>query len=112
PRPARAGLAALEQTGERPVSPAFRPGPAVSITISGDDEVLYAACLPAGPIMILQGAGRVIWTEATSGSSKGWIERVAQVFEVDAVIIEADVGAFVDDLTRRGLLVAEPVSAE
>ena len=57
--------------------------------------------MPAGPISVLQGAGAVIWWEATSGPAQGWISRVAETFEQPEEVIGDDVQAFVAMLQER-----------
>ena len=69
-----------------------------------DGETVYVAPLPAGPILVLDGAGAVIWTEATEGSSDGWVDRVADAFDLPASRIAAEVLAFVHSLRSQGLL--------
>ena len=53
---------------------------------------------------MLDGAGAVIWAEATEGSADGWIDRVADAFDEPASGIAADVLAFVHTLHSQGLL--------
>jgi hypothetical protein len=86
------------------MSPAFRPAADVGVTASPDGATVYVAELPAGPILVLEGAGAVIWAEATEGSADGWIERVADAFDQPAARIAADVLAFVHTLQSQGLL--------
>ena len=86
------------------MTPAFRPAPDVGVTLSVDGATVYVARLPAGPILVLDGAGAVIWCEATDGSADGWIERVADAFDVPAAGIAADVLAFVHSLRDDRLL--------
>ena len=86
------------------MSPVFRAGPDVAVTPSVDGATVYAARLPAGPIIVLVGAGSIIWQEATSGGSAGWVERVADTFQVLTADIVDDVLAFVEDLSAQGLL--------
>lgn len=86
------------------MTPAFRPGADVGVTASDDGATVYVARLPAGPILVLDGAGAVIWAEATEGSADGWIDRVADAFDVPAAGIAADVLAFVHSLRSEGLL--------
>ena len=85
------------------MSPAFRPGADVGVT-TGDDGTVYVARLPAGPILVLDGPGAVIWTEATEGPFDGWVDRVADAFDLPASRIAAEVLAFVHSLRSQGLL--------
>ncbi|MCU1538555.1 MAG: hypothetical protein JWP82_2906 [Humibacillus sp.] len=90
------------------MSPALQVGPDVTVASSPDGTTLYAARLPSGPIVVLEGAGAVIWREATLGEPDGWVDRVAESFDVGRSDIEGDVAAFVDDLVRQGLLTHAP----
>ena len=86
------------------MSPAYRPGVGVAVTLSDDGATVYVAHLPAGPILVLDGAGAVIWCEATEGSAEGWIDRVADAFDEPATGIAADVLSFVHTLDGQGML--------
>ena len=86
------------------MSPAFRPAADIGVTATDDGATVYVAWLPAGPILVLDGAGAVIWTEATEGSADGWIDRVADAFDTPASGIAADVLTFVHTLHSQGLL--------
>jgi hypothetical protein len=68
-------------------------------------EALYLARLPAGPILVLDAVGGLIWNEVTTGSADGVIDRVAAQLDVDGEHIASHVLAFVDDLITRGLLI-------
>jgi hypothetical protein len=84
--------------------PAFRPTEGVGVTVADDGTTVYVARMPAGPILVLQGVGAVIWGEATEAPADGWIDRVADAFGVPAAAVAADVLSFVHGLTARGLL--------
>lgn len=86
------------------MTPAFRPAPDVGVTTSRDGATVYVARLPAGPILVLDGAGAVIWAEATGGTADEWIDRVAEAFDVDAAAIADDARAFVRSLCGDGVL--------
>ncbi|WP_404392312.1 PqqD family peptide modification chaperone [Humibacillus xanthopallidus] len=88
------------------MTPAYRAGADVAATTSEDGATVYVARLPAGPILVLAGAGAVIWAEATEGSADGWIDRVADAFDQPAAGIASDVLAFVHTLGSQGLLEA------
>jgi hypothetical protein len=68
------------------------------------DGVVYAAHLPAGPIVVLDGVAALIWDEACAGDRATITERVAEATDVAPDLIRADVDAFVADLVARGLL--------
>ncbi len=86
------------------MSPAYRPAADVAVSQSGAGAAVYVAHLPAGPILVLEGPGAVIWCEATEGPAEGWISRVAETFDEPVVGIAADVLAFVRMLGSRDLL--------
>ncbi|GAA2168270.1 coenzyme PQQ synthesis protein D (PqqD) [Humibacillus xanthopallidus] len=86
------------------MTPAFRPAADVGVTVSRDGATVFVARLPAGPILVLDGAGAIIWAEATEGPGDGWIDRVADAFDVPASGIAADALAFVHALCGDGLL--------
>jgi hypothetical protein len=68
------------------------------------DGIVYAARLPAGPIVVLDGIAGLIWDEACTGDQATITERVAEATDVAPDAIRADVEAFVADLMARGLL--------
>lgn len=85
----------------------YRPAPSVAVV--EDDDVIYTAVLPDGPIVVLDGVAAAIWVEAREGSTESLVDRVAAMTDASAADIRDDVEAFVADLVRRGLLVpAEP----
>jgi hypothetical protein len=83
----------------------FRP--ATGVAIVDEDDTVYAARLPAGPIVVLHGIGALIWSEACSGERTTIAERVAESTNVAPDAIRADVDAFMADLVARGMLVPE-----
>lgn len=80
----------------------LRPAPGVG-TVESDDTV-YAAPLPDGPIVVLDGVAALIWFEAVAGERGTIAERVAATTDVAPDAIRAEVEAFVADLVARGLL--------
>ncbi|MFE5670495.1 PqqD family protein [Agromyces sp. NPDC056523] len=80
----------------------LRPGTGVAIT--EDADTVYAAYLPGGPIVVLDGIAALIWAEACGGERETIIERVAEATDAAPEVIRADVDAFVADLMARGLL--------
>jgi hypothetical protein len=68
------------------------------------DDIVYAAHLPAGPIVVLDGIAALIWDEACSGERATIAERVAETTDAAPDAIRPVVNAFVADLVARGLL--------
>jgi hypothetical protein len=71
-------------------------------------DVVYAARLPGGPIIVLNGMAAFIWTLIGNGDGNGNVstlaDRIAEATGVEASTVRIEVDAFVDDLLRRGLL--------
>lgn len=80
----------------------YRCAPDVAVVEEGD--AVYAAVLPDGPIVVLDGVAGVIWTEACDGPSSTIADRVAAVTDSAADDIRDEVESFVEELVRRGLL--------
>lgn len=93
------------------MSPAFRPGPDTGVTVGDDGQTVYLAHLPAGPILVLEGAAAVIWDEGTTAPTEGWVGRVAASVGEPVGAIAADVEAFVSDLRERRLIEDGPPDA-
>ncbi|MGO4599364.1 PqqD family peptide modification chaperone [Terrabacter sp. 2RAF25] len=83
---------------------AFRVSADAGVTVADDGGTVYVASLPAGPIVVLEGAAALIWSEATGEPAAGWVARVAGAVGQVEADITADVEAFVDELCARGLL--------
>ena len=81
---------------------AYRPADAVGVV--EHDGVVYAATLPSGPIVVLDGIAALIWDEACAGDRASIAERVAAMTDAAPDAIRADGEAFVGDLVARGLL--------
>lgn len=61
-----------------------------------------------GEIRVLNQVGAAIWQQLVTGSQVKDIEKaVAQQYALPPQQVEADVSAFLDDLTNRGLIVWE-----
>lgn len=86
------------------MSSAYRVSRDVGVTVGADGLTLYVASLPAGPLVVLEGAAAVIWSQATSGPADGWVGRVADAVGRSEAEITADTEAFVADLCTRGLV--------
>jgi Coenzyme PQQ synthesis protein D (PqqD) len=80
----------------------LHPAPGVGTVDHGD--TVYAARLPDGPIVVLDGVAALIWTEACAGDRESIAERVAEATDAAPDAIRTDVEAFVADLLTRGLL--------
>jgi hypothetical protein len=70
-----------------------------------DGDVVYAAVLPDGPIVVLDGGAAAIWVAACDGPRHSIAERVAASTGVALADVRAEVDAFVGELLTRGLLV-------
>ncbi|WP_173921747.1 PqqD family protein [Agromyces sp. Marseille-P2726] len=88
----------------------LRPTPGVG-TLEGDG-IIYAARLPDGPIVVLDGIAALIWNEACSGDQATIAERVAEVTDAAADDIRAHVDDFVANLVERRLLAPLGLSSE
>ena len=82
--------------------------PAARVAVVEDEAVVYAATLPDGPIVVLDGGAAAIWVEACAGDRSSIADRVAEANRVPVGEIPAAVHAFVDELVARGLLAADP----
>ena len=69
-----------------------------------DGDTVYAAYLPAGPIVVLDGIAALIWKTACDGPAATIVDRVAAATDASVDDIRTEVDAFVADLVRRGLL--------
>jgi hypothetical protein len=74
------------------------------VGIVTDGGTVYAARLPDGPIVVLDGIAGLIWNEACGGDCESIADRVAEATDAPTDAIRADVDAFVADLVARGLL--------
>jgi hypothetical protein len=76
---------------------------------SADDDVLYVASLPDGPIVVLRDTALTIWHEAVAPTGEqDLVERVAGLYGVPVSEVEAAVGSCVADLVERGILEVVP----
>ena len=69
-----------------------------------EEEFVFVARVPEGPIQVLDTVAAIIWEEALAGDRAGLAVRVAERTGAEASEIHADVEAFVDELVSRGLL--------
>ena len=82
--------------------------PVARVAVVEDEAVVYAATLPDGPIVVLDGGAAAIWVEACAGDRSSIADRVAEATGAPVDEIRAAVHAFVDELVARGLLAADP----
>jgi hypothetical protein len=82
----------------------LRPGPGVAVVEEGD--VVYAAPVPDGPIAVLDGGAAAIWDAARAGERESIAERVTELTGAPLSAVRDEVERIVEDLLRRGLLVA------
>jgi Coenzyme PQQ synthesis protein D (PqqD) len=68
-----------------------------------DGDAVYAARLPDGPIMVLDGVAAVIWEEACA-SDEDVVARVAERTGVTPAEVADSVAEFLAQLVRAGLL--------
>jgi Coenzyme PQQ synthesis protein D (PqqD) len=70
------------------------------------DDVVYVATLPDGPIVVLKGIAAFIWEVALDNERETVASRVAAATKRPVEEVDEAVSRFIDDLIRRGLLVA------
>lgn len=73
------------------------------------NDVVYIAPLPRGPILVLEGTSRLIWSAALGGDREDVVARVAEAAGVETAEIRLEVENFMADLVGRGLIA--PVSS-
>ncbi|WP_430647044.1 PqqD family protein [Agromyces sp. GXS1127] len=83
----------------------LRPSSATAELIHAD--VRYAAVLPSGPIVVLDGVAGLIWAEACGGPAETIVDRVAASTGTEPDEVRADVDRFVAELVALGLLVPD-----
>ncbi len=72
------------------------------------DGRVYAAALPDGPPLVLEGSGSLVWHAVLEGGTlDDVVERVAEAAGESAGTVAAPVTGFVEDLVAAGLL--EPI---
>lgn len=81
-----------------------------AVAYVNDDEAVYVAMVPEGPIRVVEGAGAIIWNAIGDG------RRVSQIVTAVAAIagltedeVGVDVRSFLGDLRALGLVRLEPV---
>lgn len=83
----------------------LRPAPRVAVL--KQDDVIYVAKLPDGPILVLEGGAAAIWIEACRGERSSIAERLTDGTGVPAGDIRANVEKFIDEMLRSGLLAVD-----
>ncbi|RZS63477.1 coenzyme PQQ synthesis protein D (PqqD) [Agromyces ramosus] len=81
---------------------ALRPPPGVAVIEDG--ETVYAAALPRGPIVVLEGVAALIWTTARHADRADIANEIAEATGADIRSVGPEVDAFLDGLVERGLL--------
>lgn len=71
------------------------------------DNVVYAAPLPDGPILVFGGIAGLIWIEACATPREDVARVVGEHTDQDVDAIHMHVDAFVSELIARGLLVGD-----
>ena len=80
---------------------------AQGVGVEVDNDAVYAAPLPDGPIVVLEGIAALIWT-AAAGVERGDVAGiVAERTGADVSAIRSHVDAFIDEMLGLGLLVEE-----
>jgi len=75
------------------------------------DGIVYVAHLPDGPIAVLDGIAAFIWGEALAGEREDLPSRVSTATSRPVQEIAEAVSEFIDDLLRRGLMLARSSDA-
>lgn len=81
-----------------------RLGPSPGVGVVVDGATVYAAPLPDGPIVVLDGGAGAIWIAACGGDRSSIVDRVAALTGAPAEDIRDEVDLFVEDLVRRGIM--------
>jgi hypothetical protein len=79
----------------------------VAVVVEDTDAgaTVYLATLPDGPVQVLNGVASLIWLEATATDARrGVVDRVADLVNLPAEQIRAEVESFVDQLVADGFL--------
>lgn len=69
--------------------------------------IVYAAPLPDGPIVVLEGIAALIWSEACGAARGAVTAAVAEKTDQDAASIATEIDRFIDEMLTRGLLVED-----
>lgn len=75
--------------------------------------IVYAAHLPDGPPLVLDGSGAVVWAALVEGGTlEDLVARVAAATGESAQVVAAGVEGFVDGLLAAGVLDATTAAAD
>jgi hypothetical protein len=75
------------------------------VGVTTEAGVVFAARLPDGPILALDGTAGLIWQRALDGLRENVAERVSDDTGIDVASIRNQVDRFVEELIELGLLV-------
>lgn len=79
--------------------------PADGVGVIDTDSVIYAAPLPDGPILVLDGPSALAWRTACLVGIEAVSGAVADATGETAEVVAPYLDEFLDDLVARGLLV-------
>ena len=75
-----------------------------------DDQAVYVAIVPDGPIRVVEGAGAIIWNAIGDGRQISQVVMaVAAIADLTEDEVREDVRSFLGDLRTLGLVRFEPV---
>jgi hypothetical protein len=80
---------------------------AAGVGVESVAGAVYAAPLPDGPIMVLEGVAALIWSEAGGADRADVAAAVAETTGQDVSFIRAHVDEFIDQMIARGMLVED-----
>jgi|GEM_PF-2122133 len=80
----------------------YRPAPEVGVI--DQDDAVYVARLPEGPVVVLAGTAAVVWRAACDPGEGTVADRAARSVDQDSTTIAPAVDGFLADLVERGLL--------
>ncbi|MBN7793406.1 PqqD family peptide modification chaperone [Microbacterium sp. 2216-1] len=84
-----------------------RVRPSDLCAVIDEDDIVYVAPLPDGPVLVLDGVSALIWQTALDPQIDDTVAYVADATGQRPEDIAGHVEAFVTDLVRRGALVVD-----
>ncbi|GAA3621105.1 hypothetical protein GCM10022199_26960 [Marihabitans asiaticum] len=78
-----------------------------AVAVVVHDDTVFAARVPSGPIMVLEGSAAVLWSLVANTTVHDFPRIVAEHFGVAESAIIDDVEAFLVSLVSRGLLTTD-----
>lgn len=79
------------------------------VAVIEENDLVYAASLPDGPIVVLDAIAAAIWMEACRGGERSAIpDRLTEGTGVAAAAVRSHVEILIDDLLRNRLLEVVP----